>query len=136
MVEDRKASTPRLEEASPPTKIPKDTKANCFGLDDSTEDSDSNNTTLNTNNTNRESLVGISPVRGNQMSKNILITPAPNNKTCSKSVPNVFKSEKNEVFNKPMRMRVEFKKRPKPMQMPSQGNITNTSSSKSRYVWF
>jgi len=142
LVQLRKASTPRLEEAPPP---PKETKENlikkCFGFDTDSSGCDSDTNISNVANTTRDSLAGFSPVKSTRPNNNLLITPAPYNKTCDKTtkvkpysgpwLPPSLLPPASQVqpppTTKPMRFapRMQFKK-----PNPTSTNVSNSSRSR------
>ena len=133
-----------LEEAPPP---PKETKENlikkCFGFDTDSSGCDSDTNISNVANTTRDSLAGFSPVKSTRPNNNLLITPAPYNKTCDKTtkvkpysgpwLPPSLLPPASQVqpppTTKPMRFapRMQFKK-----PNPTSTNVSN--SSRSRYL--
>ena len=143
LVQLRKASTPRLEEAPPRKETKENLIKKCFGFDTDSSGCDSDTNISNIANTTRDSLAGFSPVKSTRPNNNLLITPAPYNKTCDKTtkvkpysgpwLPPSLLAPASQVqpppTTKPMRFapRMQFK-RPN----PTSTNVSN--SSRSRYL--
>ena len=132
-----------LEEAPPPKETKENLIKKCFGFDTDSSGCDSDTNISNVANTTRDSLAGFSPVKSTRPNNNLLITPAPYNKTCDKAtkvkpysgpwLPPSLLQPASQVqpppTTKPMRFapRMQFKK-----PNPTSTNVSN--SSRSRYL--
>jgi len=141
LVQLRKASTPRLEEAPPPKETKENLIKKCFGFDTDSSGCDSDTNISNVANTTRNSLAGFSPVKSTRPNNNLLITPAPYKKTCDKTtkvkpysgpwLPPSLLAPASQVqpppTTKPMRFapRMQFKK-----PNPTSTNVSNSSRSR------
>jgi len=141
LVQLRKASTPRLEEAPSPKETKENLIKKCFGFDTDSSGCDSDTNISNVANTTRNSLAGFSPVKSMRPNNNLLITPAPYKKTCDKTtkvkpysgpwLPPSLLAPASQVqpppTTKPMRFapRMQFKK-----PNPTSTNVSNSSRSR------
>merc|ERR1712051_1081781 len=141
LVQLRKASTPRLEEAPPPKETKENLIKKCFGFDTDSSGCDSDSNISDVANTTRNSLAGFSPVKSTRPNNNLLITPAPYKKTCDKTtkvkpysgpwLPPSLLAPASQVqpppTTKPMRFapRMQFKK-----PNPTSTDVSNSSRSR------